>query len=58
MTCHIYEILDRYELDKDLDYIFEGKWRYYKVNNVLTTKKIENFTKLKYLGTIERDLNV
>jgi len=58
MTTQLYEILDRTQLEEDLDEILGvGNWKYYNVNHVLTRKFI-NYTKLKYLGSIGRDFDI
>jgi len=55
MTTQLYEILDRFMLQEDLDKMLGvGNWKFWNVNNVIM-KKFVNYTKLKFVGTIGRD---
>ena len=56
MTTQLYEILDRFMLQEDLDEMSGvGNWKFWNINNVVS-KKFVNHMKLKYIGTIGRDL--
>ncbi len=43
-------------LEEDLDEMLGvGNWKFWNINNVVS-KKFVNHMKLKYIGTIERDI--
>lgn len=61
MQSYLYEILDRNDLETDLNRLFEEDWRYYNVNHILAKKNVncpKECYKLLFLGTIGRDFDV